>query len=261
MDIILAPHLDDELIGCYSVLSRVGLVIYFDRDEKRLDHLDAADIPRRYLWYHDSSAAAKVSLANQTSADILYVPSQFDYHPLHRIVRSCGIDWAGRTKTQLRFYSVEMNVPWLEEEDDSKGKEALFRELYPSQVDTITKSDKYFLFRSIKSFDEVIWATVRFERVLTHSYPAAPDAVKFLSHPHRHKFHFEVSVQQFHDDRDVEYLIFSDWIQKWFDSQEKGPHLSCEMMALMIKRRIEAEYVGRLVKVSVFEDGENGCVL
>ena len=61
-----------------------------------------------------------------------------------------------------------------------------------------------------------IW--VKFKKEGVHKYPAALDDpklatgdwddVSFLGYPHRHIFHFRVSIEVFHDDRDIEFIQF-----------------------------------------------------
>lgn len=247
MNVILAPHLDDEILGCYSILDQACQIIYFTYDYREdgiSSYRDRAkyckDIDFDFDILHDG--------------DTIYIPSKFDYHPLHRKVRRFGLSLPGKKM----FYSVEMNTPWLEEEEDVSGKRALFEKMYPYED---MKSDKYFLFKSIQPFDDLIWATIKFQREFFHRWPSAPEEVKFLSYLHRHLFHFTVQVQQFGDDRDLEYFILSRKIQQWWDMQKWSESTSCEQFALAIKRYLEIQYMDRLVKVSVFEDDENGAVL
>ena len=251
MHVVLAPHLDDEIIGCYSVLDKVDLVLYFSVDYRADQNQDQR--PGRILYV----PAGEWSLPQITTHDTVYIPSQFDYHPLHRKVRRVGLSLPGHKM----FYSVEMNTPWLEEEADPEGKRNLFEKMYPGEVATISKSDKYFLFKSIQPFDSVIWASVRFTKPFIHHWPDAPEEVSFLAHPHRHLFHFQVDVQQFDGDREIEYLQLSSRVQTWFKTQIWGSSTSCEGFASRIKLWLETVYVDRKVRVSVYEDGENGVVL
>jgi len=250
MNVIFAPHLDDEIIGCFSILNEVDLIVYFCHDYREAE---ARRRDSRYVRFEEWE-----KLRPSGGRLDLYIPSQFDYHPLHRKVRGIGLNTAA---DQYWFYSVEMNVPWLEEEANPEIKRMSFEADYPGEVATINKSDKYFLFKSIKPFDEYIWASVKFQRPMLHCWPDAPPRVSYLANDHRHLFHFEVDVQQFGDDRDIEYLMFSEDVQLWFDSKIWDRRTSCEMFAIAIKRYVESTYPDRRVRVRVFEDGENGCAL
>lgn len=261
MNIILAPHLDDEIIGCFSVLDTIDTIIYF-HDDYRGDFIDSVcntlthqlhlpDGKIKYVRFDTIKMLGYIS----NSDDTIYIPSKYDYHPLHRKVRKVGLALPGKKM----FYSIEMNTPWLEEEEEPTAKRQLFIKMYPGEVKTLEKNDKYFLFKSIKPYDDIIFASVRFQWEGFHCWKDAPEEVPFLRNIHRHMFHFEVNVQQFGDDRDLEYFILSRKIQQWFKNQTWVVTTSCEMYAIAIKRWLEQEYPDRIVEVSCYEDGENGA--
>ena len=109
-----------------------------------------------------------------------------------------------------------------------------------------------------------IW--VRFQIEGIHQYPQALDDpnlldVKFLGHPHRHIFHFEVEVEVFHDDRDIEFILFKRELEALYgDSKSMNiDNKSCEMLANDLVRYIENKYPNRDISVSVSEDNENGA--
>lgn len=111
---------------------------------------------------------------------------------------------------------------------------------------------------------------VRFVKEGVHRYPAAEtdpklatggwDDVSFLAHPHMHYFHFAVHLEVQHNDRDVEFIQFSRWLQRQY---ERGTlhvdHKSCEMLAEDLINIIAEKHPGRWIKVSVFEDNINGA--
>ncbi len=104
-----------------------------------------------------------------------------------------------------------------------------------------------------------IWITFQKEGV--HCYPAAKDlkGVEFLQHPHRHMFHFEVELEVFHNDRNVEFLLFKRELENLYSSGIlELDHKSCEMLAQDVVDYIMLEYPDRDITVSISEDGENG---
>ena len=122
-----------------------------------------------------------------------------------------------------------------------------------------------------------IWVTFRKEGI--HRYPAAATDpalctageydVAFLASPHRHIFHFRVSIDVFHNDRDIEFIQFKRWLENLYSGA--GPYnegrvleldwKSCEMIADDLYLQIAATYPGRAVTIEVSEDGENGCTI
>jgi hypothetical protein len=110
---------------------------------------------------------------------------------------------------------------------------------------------------------KMIWITFRREGI--HKYPAALEDpkledVSFLGYPHRHIFHFRVSIQVFHDDRDIEFIQFKRWLENLYSANTlQLDYKSCEMIADDLNTQIENKYPGREVWIEVSEDGENGC--
>lgn len=115
----------------------------------------------------------------------------------------------------------------------------------------------------IKLIKQYIWVT--FEQEGIHCYPAAltDPALKdvlFLGHPHRHIFKFNVKIEVFHDDRDIEFILFKRELQGLFTTNVINiDYKSCEMLALDIGSYVLSKYPGRQLVVSVSEDGENGA--
>jgi hypothetical protein len=120
-----------------------------------------------------------------------------------------------------------------------------------------------------------IWVTFRKEGI--HCYPAAATDpmlntageydVSFLASPHRHIFHFRVSIDVFHNDRDIEFIQFKRWLENLYSSSNNNNSVleldwkSCEMIADDLYLQIAARYPNRAVTIEVSEDGENGCTI
>ena len=113
---------------------------------------------------------------------------------------------------------------------------------------------------------------VRFQKEGIHCYPAAAtdpalatgDAydVSFLASPHRHIFHFEVTIQVFHNDRDIEFIQFKRWLGNLYAGGTlELNYKSCEMISDELYDQIAARYPDRNIVINVSEDGENGAVI
>ena len=113
---------------------------------------------------------------------------------------------------------------------------------------------------------------VQFQKEGIHCYPAAATDprlntageydVSFLANPHRHIFHFRVSIDVFHNDRDIEFIQFKRWLESLYNGSNTVLDLdwkSCEMIADDLYIQIADRYPGRAVVIEVSEDGENGC--
>jgi len=108
------------------------------------------------------------------------------------------------------------------------------------------------------------WGRVRHRFAGVHCWADAPDGPHaHLRNPHRHEFHVAVDFQQFHDDREIEYLTFKDWLESVLAAWPLNlGGRSCEMMAAHIHKACEAQWGAmRDYRVEVSEDGENGAIV
>ena len=110
-----------------------------------------------------------------------------------------------------------------------------------------------------------IWVTFQKEGI--HKYPQALTdpklkEVEFLGYPHRHMFHFRVELEVFHDDRDVEFILFKRELEGLYsEGTMQVDNQSCEMIARELAKYIQTKYPNRALIISVAEDNENGCRL
>jgi len=105
-----------------------------------------------------------------------------------------------------------------------------------------------------------IWVTA--EKDMIHKYSNAPDEVSFLRNEHRHNFKFKVFIEIFHNDRDMEFLLFQKFVKEIiFKLNRQAGNNSCEMMANHIHTFIIKKYPNRKIIIEVSEDGENGVIM
>ena len=113
---------------------------------------------------------------------------------------------------------------------------------------------------------------VRFQKEGIHKYPAAatdPNLatgdeydVSFLATPHRHIFHFEVSIEVFHNDRDIEFIQFKRWLENQYSQGIlELNYKSCEMISDDLYEIIATRYPDRNIAIQVSEDNENGATI
>ena len=108
---------------------------------------------------------------------------------------------------------------------------------------------------------------VTFQKEGIHKYPAAATDpalanVSFLGFPHRHIFHFKVTIDVFHNDRDIEFILFKRELEALYGNGTlQMDFQSCEMLAEGLIEYISNKYPGRSISAEVSEDGENGATL
>lgn len=140
-NVILAPHVDDELIGCFRILEEktVSDVYYFydltnERKEEALYCASKYGFNAHFLWMNDIPVDKTV-----------YVPNIHDTHPHHKTV-----NYISRSlPNKKRYYSVDMNVPFdVLNTNDQEIKLNELLDTFPSQKKLILKDEKYSLFES-----------------------------------------------------------------------------------------------------------------
>lgn len=115
----------------------------------------------------------------------------------------------------------------------------------------------------LSNVDRFIWVT--FQKPGIHYYPAAAndpalEKVSYLASPHRHIFHFKVQISVNSNDRDIEFILFKQWLESFYDDKIlKLDYRSCEMMCEDLFIQIEERYPSRDVIIDISEDGENGA--
>lgn len=106
------------------------------------------------------------------------------------------------------------------------------------------------------------FATVRFTFEGLHCWPDAPAHRTYLASDHRHLFHFEVSIEVMHDDREIEFHdlmdLCKDFVLMRLGPPDFGPK-SCEHMARQLADYLRGRWPNRYGMVKVFEDGEAGA--
>ena len=178
-------------------------------------------------------------------------------------------DWVLWSLRQEEKKEKQMSGEALDINDDG-----LVTGIHPSQnVNEILNEQQVTAIKesTLKNSKRMIWVTFQKEGI--HKYPGADtdpklatgdwDDVSFLGYPHRHMFHFRVSIEVFHDDREIEFIQFSRWLQRLFNEDVvQLDYKSCEMIADELVLEIRLKYgTNRDVTIEVSEDNENGCIV
>lgn len=108
-----------------------------------------------------------------------------------------------------------------------------------------------------------VWITTTFKAI--HAWPECPiNEVSFLRHKHRHLFKVKVTCKVLHNDRDVEFFVLQNAVDKFIEDnwqKEDLGSMSCENLAETLLTHLRCRENRNVVCVEVSEDGENGaCV-
>lgn len=146
--VIIAPHPDDEIIGCFEQINNAAnqLVIIYSGDTD-------ADRRETVLKLKDNINHLKIQLFQQSvpqtfldRANRFFFPDPiYEIHPKHREWGIMGEQLA-RTGFNVTFYNTMMNAPYIHEVNLPNDKKYLLDTVYPDQKSLWEYDHKYFLF-------------------------------------------------------------------------------------------------------------------
>ena len=138
--IIVAPHADDEVIGCYELLAS-GLVktVMFPTRQS----MEEA-IPSSEHFGFDIKSTEFIGTVLQNSIYLFPDPT-YELHPEHRRLGSIGEELL-RAGQDVIFYTTNMLSPYIHEVTDMFAKRSCLNTLYPKKADLWAYDHKYFLF-------------------------------------------------------------------------------------------------------------------
>jgi len=138
--IIVAPHADDEIIGCYeSLVSGLVAKVLFS-NEKALTEASASSehflFGRQLIEDHDFYSGRYI---------YLFPDPTYETHPEHRRIGALGEELL-RAGQEVIFYTTNMLTPYIHEVSQPLTKRKCLDTLYPTKKDLWEYEHKYFLF-------------------------------------------------------------------------------------------------------------------
>ena len=145
--VIVSPHADDEIIGCYDLLSEKTakpIIVYTEKIDP---------IRKRELLRLKDFVNIEAQLFLPTVPPILleennmfYFPDPvYETHPVHRAQGAIG-EHLARKGFNVVFYNTTMTAPYIYEVDEPNKKRELLDIVYPSQRKLWKYDYKYWLF-------------------------------------------------------------------------------------------------------------------
>lgn len=156
MNVIFAPHPDDEIIGCYRVI-RFGdpVLVIFTKEMTKERKMESEKLSEYFdnvtVRYEKEFSNSLVNTLQNDRFYEFYFPDPFtETHPEHKILGFHGYKLWKEFYLNIIFYSTNMNTNYLYElNDDEKNlKEAALNTIYPSQSDLWKFEKKYIFYES-----------------------------------------------------------------------------------------------------------------
>jgi hypothetical protein len=147
--IIVAPHPDDELIGCYSILTNKDMspIIIYTENISNVRREEALKL-KSFLPNIKIQLFQKTISGNLLSqSNTYYFPDPyFEVHPAHRASGAIGESMMRENHFNVIFYNVNMQAPYIFEVAKPFDKKSVLNKVYPSQKSLWKNEAKYYLF-------------------------------------------------------------------------------------------------------------------
>lgn len=151
MEIIIAPHHDDEIIGNFNILMQNNkkVILYYNEmpsvETKRrlIDQIPGGNRNTVFgIFPGHNFLPDNYDERNST----FYFPDPiFETHPLHREIGHIG-EMLWRNGVNVVFYSTNMQARYISELSHPDAKRDLLNLVYPEKSDLWKYEHKYFLF-------------------------------------------------------------------------------------------------------------------
>lgn len=151
--VIVAPHPDDEIIGCFTHLPppEKSFTVIFDGNTPNARREESLNLRKHFplvqIAFHKSIPE---QFLNENS--VLYFPDPvYETHPLHRQWGMLG-ELHARNKQNVIFYTTNMQAPYIHEVENFEKKETILNDVYPSQANLWKYEKKYVLFEGFNKW-------------------------------------------------------------------------------------------------------------
>lgn len=143
--IIIAPHPDDEIIGCWEILQKKKPIIIYSGDTEQKRREEALKL-KEYVDLKVQLFQMSIPAPFINSDVTIYCPDPiYEIHPDHRMWGAIGESLV-RNGINVIFYSIAMNAPYIHKVKEPNKKEELLNKVYSNQSSLWKYEKKYILF-------------------------------------------------------------------------------------------------------------------
>lgn len=151
--IIIAPHADDEIIGCFDFL-RSGLIaqVIFPDVTKEKEAERSAELFEFTSTYFSSQQELR-DITKVCKGLVFFPNPVYEFHPDHRLIGGIGERLVKEGADNIVFYSTNMNAPHMKESTYPMKKKEALDHCYPEKASLWQYDHKYFLFEAYTMWD------------------------------------------------------------------------------------------------------------
>ena len=147
--VIVAPHPDDEVIGCYEILKNKDrkVAIFYIEESSKLRNDEALKLKEHFESIKLQFFCPSIPTSFLNPDNIFYFPDPiFEKHFAHRTIGIYGENLLRHSNLNVQFYSTNMEAPYIHEVSNPEEKERILDLVYPSQKLLWSVDKKYILF-------------------------------------------------------------------------------------------------------------------
>ncbi|GIU69119.1 MAG: hypothetical protein KatS3mg002_0355 [Candidatus Woesearchaeota archaeon] len=146
-NVIISPHGDDEIIGCFEILknlnNEIEIVYGEDCEESKYVCYDLPNIKKYYLELYDYTLPPHLLNPSYT----FYFPDPFtEKHHDHILWGHYGEKLLRIHNYNVIFYSINMEARYVHKVSNPQEKESWLNKYYKSKSSLWKMDHKYFLF-------------------------------------------------------------------------------------------------------------------
>lgn len=155
MQVILAPHPDDELIGMYELLvgkpeDIIVVLVEWYNDETLTDRVQESISLSERLGYEvvttniSTIGSDLEELVDRT--DIVWIPDLLDKQPHHILIHGIGLHFSHVYRKRLGIYTTKMNTHYTRLCSNKQEKKELAFEYFTSQRNYFANHEEFFIY-------------------------------------------------------------------------------------------------------------------
>jgi hypothetical protein len=148
--VIIAPHPDDEIIGCYEVIKNAqrNVFIVYNPTDDIVRQKEVLKLRSSFPQIKSQFFLNEIPPALLHKNNVLYYPCREDTHPSHQKHYEVGRSLWMEHDMDVVFYSTEMNVHYKHEVEDWIEKRKLLNHIYSSQSSLWQTDARYYYFEA-----------------------------------------------------------------------------------------------------------------